>query len=358
MPSRPFAPRGKVFTRQLRGSAFDRRQLFRGSAALLGAAALGPLLASCGDGSPAAAGGRLPINIGAANPGTAGSVIDPIIEKFGLDAEHGLELGRSAGGGPGAGQDQLLTGVLDSFAFGPLGAVQANTTGHDIVIAGPQLWNHGRWIVPADSDATSIADLRGKRVGVQPAASDTYRLAALAAGVNGIDFAKEFKLFPGQPIANLALYERGDLDAIIAIEPNATRLVADGSRQIATVSAQWQRGTGDTAPLFLNGAAFRRDWLAESDEHARAAKALVALRTEANQKIVDDPSLLATYHQAFGVPATEKKAIELLPERLADIYPTVWDDEVFANLDKQIEVALELKILEKKPSRPVYETFA
>ncbi|MDO9377400.1 MAG: hypothetical protein Q7T56_01025 [Nocardioidaceae bacterium] len=356
MPARPYAPRGATFTRQLRTAPVGRRQLLRGSVALLGASALAPLLASCGDGEPAAADGRLPIDVGAANPGTAGSVIDPIIAKFGLDAEHGLRLGRSAGGGPGAGQDQLLTGVLDSFAFGPLGAVQANTTGHDIVIAGPQLWNHGRWIVPEDSDVTSVADLRGKRIGVQPASSDTYRLAALAAGVNGIDFAREFELFPGQPIANLALYERGDLDAIIAIEPNATRLVAAGNRQVATVSAEWQRGTGDSAPLFLNGASFRREWLAESDEHARAARALVALRTEANQKIVDDPSLLATYHEAFGVPADEEAAIALLPERLADIYPTVWDDAVFANLDQQIAVALELGILESEPDEPVYET--
>ncbi|WP_080734025.1 ABC transporter substrate-binding protein [Rhodococcoides fascians] len=353
--------RGTIFTRESTiGPAVSRRQALRTGGLLIGSLGLGALLTACGSAQSTSAvdqNGKplAPIKIGAVQPGTAGSVIDPITTEFGLDAKHGLTLLRDGGGGVGTGQENLLTGLLDTFAFGPLGATEANNAGHDIVIVGPQLLNHGRWLVPADSDITSVEDLRGKRVGVQPASSDTYKAAALGLAVNGIDFEREFQIFPGQPIANLALYERGDLDAIIAIEPNATRLVAQGSRQIASVSQLWQKGTGDNAPLFLNGAAFQRSWLTQNRD---TAARFVALRSEANSLITADPSLLSTYYEAYGIPATEEAAIDLLPERLAEIYPSTWDAAVFANMDKQIQVALDIGLLESTSQTPVYESLS
>ncbi|WP_328394249.1 ABC transporter substrate-binding protein [Nocardia sp. NBC_00416] len=353
--------RGNIFTRESTlGPAVNRRQALRAGAALFGGLGLGAFLVACGADAGRAAvdanGNPLrPIKIGVVQPGTAGSVIDPITDQFGLGTKHGLDLIRDGGGGVGTGQENLLTGLLDTFAFGPLGATEANVSGHDVVIVGPQLWNHGRWLVPADSDVTSVQDLRGKRIGVQPAGSDTYKAAALGSAVNGIDFEREFQIFPGQPIANLALYERGDLDAVIAIEPNATRLVAQGNRQVATVSELWQKGTGDSNPLFLNGAAFNRRWL---DQNRDTAARFVALRSEANALITADPALLAEHYEAFGVPADEEAAIALLPERLRDIYPSAWDQSVFANMDKQIQVALDIGLLSRTAQRPVYESLS
>ncbi|MDG4819957.1 MULTISPECIES: ABC transporter substrate-binding protein [unclassified Micromonospora] len=331
-----------------------RRSLLRAAGLLAGGAGAATLLTACGVDEPAAAGGggTRGAKVQPRSPGTAGAIRDSVAEQFGLEAKHGLRLDRKAGGGPGAGQEQLLTGVLDIYAFGPLGATEVNTSGHDVVIVGPSLWNHGRWIVPADSPYQSIADLKGRKVGVQPPSSDTYRAAALASAVNGIRFDREFKLFTGQPIANLALYERGDLDAIIAIEPNATRLVAAGNRQLASVGELWQKGTGDSSPLFLNGTAVRRDWLAANRE---TAKAYVDFTLEAWRLIKQDPALIGKYHADYGVPAGEKKAIELLPGRLAPVYADGWDDTVFANLEKQIDLAIEVGVLKKRADKPVYE---
>jgi len=333
----------------------NRRSFLRTTGLLAGGAGAASLLAACGDdAAPAAAGGTLKAKVGPRTPGTAGAVRDSIVDRFGLAKKHNLELDRKAGGGPGAGQDQLLTGVLDIYAFGPLGATEVNTSGHDVVIVGPSLWNHGNWIVPTDSPYQTIDDLKGRKVGVQPPSSDTYRAAALAAAVNGIDFAKEFQLFVGQPIANLALYERGDLDAIIAIEPNATRLVAPGkNRQLASVSELWQKGTGDTSPLFLNGTAVRRDWLEKNRETARA---YVALTLDAWAAVKQDPTLPAQYHADYGIEDGEKAAIELLPSRIIPVYADRWDDSVFANMEKQIDVAIEAGILKKRADKPVYES--
>ncbi|GAB3912354.1 hypothetical protein GCM10011575_37280 [Microlunatus endophyticus] len=331
----------------------DRRRLLGLGGGVLGAT----LLAACGQGTAAGSdsgSGDLSIKTAATTPGTAGAVTDRIIEVRKLAQAQNLTVDRQ-GGGVGTGQQQLLAKLLDVFSFGPLGVAEANAGGHDVVIAGPALYNHGRWIVPAHSDATSIADLKGKRIGVQPSSSDTYKAAALAAAVNGINFDKEYQLFPGQPTASLALYDRGDLDAIIAIEPNATLLVADGNRQLATVGDLWQQGTGEKSRLFLNGSAFRKDWLADTDQK-EAAKRFLTVMKEATEAVIDDPSLMSKYADAYGIKPTEKKAIALLPERLKDIYAVGWNKEVFDNIDKQIEVAAQIGLLKSKPANPVYQT--
>jgi hypothetical protein len=64
--------------------------------------------------------------------------------------------------------------------------------------------------------------------------------------------------------------------------------------------------------------------------------------------------VLIELHAAFGVPDTETAAIKLLPSRLRDIYATNWDSTVFADLDKQIDVAVKLGILARKPAQRVY----
>jgi hypothetical protein len=61
-------------------------------------------------------------------------------------------------------------------------------------------------------------------------------------------------------------------------------------------------------------------------------------------------------HKEFGIPATERAAIELLPKRLVDIYSTQWDAAVFANIDRQIDAGIKAGILAKRPDKPVYDS--
>ncbi|MDI5939572.1 hypothetical protein QLR68_15755 [Micromonospora sp. DH15] len=92
-----------------------RRSLLRAAGLLAGGAGAATLLTACGADEPAAAGGggTRSAKVQPRSPGTAGAIRDSVAEQFGLEAKHGLRLDRKAGGGPGAGQEQLLTGVLD-----------------------------------------------------------------------------------------------------------------------------------------------------------------------------------------------------------------------------------------------------
>jgi NitT/TauT family transport system substrate-binding protein len=175
----------------------------------------------------------------------------------------------------------------------------------------------------------------------------------MAAALAKLDLANDFQVIHGPATANLALFDRGDVEAVITIEPTATRLVAAGAREIARVGDMWRDATGDPHPLFLVGNTADVDWLGAN----RATAAAVAkLFTSVNEEIHAHPERLVEFHSAFGIPDTETATIALLPSRLRDIYATAWDASVFANLDKQIDVAVKLGILPKRPAQPVYRS--
>ena len=244
----------------------------------------------------------------------------------------------------------MIAHVLDVSAFGSLGASEANLRGTDATIFAPGLNNHGRWLVRNDSPYKSPKDLRGKKIATLPETSDTYRQARMAAALVKLDLANDFQVIHG-PAPNLALFERGDVDAVITIEPTATRLVAAGAREIARVGDMWRDATGDTRPMFLVGQTGSAAWI---NANKSTAATVAKLFQSVNEQIHAHPEVLIDLHSAYGIPDTEIAAIKLLPSRLRDIYATSWDAAIFAGLDKQIDVAVKLGILARKPAQRVY----
>jgi NitT/TauT family transport system substrate-binding protein len=235
--------------------------------------------------------------------------------------------------------------------FGAVTAAQANAKGADILIVGPALNNHGRWLVRGDSRFRSPKDLRGHKVASQPSNSDTFTQAAIVAALGGDDLRKDYKLLFGAPAANVALFERGDVDAIIAIEPSATKLVAGGAREIARVGDLYKAATGSDQPLLLNGRAVRaKEYAKRKADYDK----VVAAYTAVNQRIQQDPTILRQFATQMGFKASDTKAIELLPERLKDVYPTTFGAAERKNLDDQLAEAVKLGILDAPPKAPLY----
>ncbi len=297
---------------------------------------------------PAHAQSGLKVRVSKSGPGTAGTLQDGMIERFPAFAE-GLDI-EWVDGDPGQLQVFILSGAIDSGPFGALGLAEAAQKGADLVMFGPRLNNHGSWIVKANSPYKHPADLRGKRIATQLPTSDTYRHARMAAALQKLDLRSDFEVVFGPPIANIALFNRGDVDAIIAIEPTSTRLIAQGHREIARVADQWKEATGDTAPLSLVTCAGTRKWVEKNPETARLVGRL-ALRI--NRQFVADPSIIRdpAIHGPMGFKNPDKALLDLLVERLPRVYATEWDKAVFDGFDRQLEVALSLGILEKKPAR-------
>ena len=135
-------------------------------------------------------------------------------------------------------------------------------------------------------------------------------------------------------------------------EETVTRLVARGAREIARVGDMWREATSDSAPLFLIGQAAHRQW---AEANRPVTTALAHALVELHRKVHASPQLLAERHKDYGIPDSERAAIELLPKRLVDIYSVDWGTAVFANIDRQIEEAVKAGILKEKPAAPVYD---
>lgn len=178
-----------------------------------------------------------PIRITLPSTGSAGSVWRPLIEQNHFDT--GLNL-RWITADPGSMQVQLTAGSLDVGVFGSVGLATLVNRGSDIVLFGPALNNHGRWLVKADSPYHSPHDLVGKTIASTAETSETWQQALIAAHLDGLDLRKDFKVIHGSPTANLALFQRGDVEAIVTLEPTASRLVAQGAREIARVADIWK----------------------------------------------------------------------------------------------------------------------
>jgi NitT/TauT family transport system substrate-binding protein len=321
---------------------FSRRTLLSGAALAAAGAALGP--------GRHAAGAAAPVRMTDVVQGSAGALWRPLIEAGLVTLPADLSFAW-IGGSPGQVQLQLTAGAVDMSVFGAIGVAELAPRGFDIAIFGPALNNHGRWIVRGDSPYRTPHDLIGRKIATQLEASDTYRHARLAGLLHGIDLKKDFDVVFGPSTANVALFRRGDVDAVIAIEPTATRLVAGGAREIARVGDMWRDATGDAAPLFLVGLAARRNWI---DQNKALAAEMAGAFAELNSRLRAKPQLIAEQARAFGIPAGERAAIELLPQRMADVYGVDWNGAVFANLDRQIDEAVKAGIIPARPIRSVY----
>jgi NitT/TauT family transport system substrate-binding protein len=320
-----------------------RRSLL-GAALASAGAALAPLQRT------AAAAALNRIRIPDVLPGNVGAIWRSLISSLGSDALGGLEL-EWIGGNPGQTQNQFLAGALDVTFSGSVGTVELNARGADLVLFGPGSNNHIRWIVRGDSSYRKPEDLKGKRIATMSESSEQFKQTRIVAALRGFDIKRDLEIVFGPPTANYALFVRGDVEAAVVPEPTASRLLAQGAREIGHVGKMWQEASGSTAPAILVGLTARRAWVEANPDTA----ALIArLFATVNRRVTANPAVLAQAHDALGIPGSETGTIELLPSRLADAYTTDWDDTVAQVLDRQIDKAIELGLLAAKPSRPIY----
>ena len=137
----------------------------------------------------------------------------------------------------------------------------------------------------------------------------------MAAALHKLDLQKDYQVIFGSSVANIALFNRGDVEAVIGIEPTSTRLVAQGHREIARVADQWQEATGDTAPLSLVTCAATRAWV---DKNAETSRRVGQLALDVNKRFVADPTVVRDplIYRPMGFKDTDTAIIDLLVERL------------------------------------------
>lgn len=336
-----------------------RRLLQRGGLAAAAFAAV-PVLAACGDDEqePAATATgdartaqRVPVGVPAGGADLA--VWKPVVAALKLTNPN-AEI-EWVHGDPGQLQTQFLAGATRITAFGPIGAAQANLSGTDVRLVGPGVVARSKWLAKGSSRYRSLDDLRGRKIVLPLATSEVYRQAAVVYQVGGGSFADDFEIVHAAGAAAVALFEKGEVEAIFTNEPTATRLVAGGANEIAVLEDQFKEATGLDVSPFSVGQGLQLSWARENKD---AAAGVVDIITRANQAVVDDPSLLEQVATEIGVTKEESDVAALLPERMPQGYGTTFADDDFKVIDLWVELAVKQGILEKAPAEPVYAKLA
>ena len=184
----------------------------------------------------AAAVSRPVLTVGAVQFGSLHWLLDVIKDRK-FDAQEGFELSPRMAATTGAATIALLGHEADIIATDWFWVMRQRRLGGDYLFM-PFSAALGGLIVPADSPIKSVADLKGKKIGVAGGPIDKSWLLLRAYGMRhgaGDLAATATPVFAAPPLLN-AEAAAGRLDAILNFWPFAVRLEAAGYRQMISVS--------------------------------------------------------------------------------------------------------------------------
>src|SRR5713101_9675459 len=201
-------------------------------------------------------------------PGSAVGLLSEVIKENRLDERNGLLLDVKYFD-PAATEQAVVLRRVDAGIFPVVSAARVNLIGEKIRLFAPALINHNSVVLQKGSTATRLVDLKGKRIGTLDRISMTYTSLATIAKMQGLDLEKDFKLTLSPPPVLMALFSRGELDALVIFEPLVSRLTSQGYREMMRLDAFWREQTGEPMVALAIGA--HQDWIAS---HADAARKL------------------------------------------------------------------------------------
>lgn len=256
------------------------------------------------------------VRVGVLKFGTVAWELD-VIKHHGLDRKAGFELKVVPFASTLATKVALQAGALDVIVSDWFWVSRQRAAGADLTFA-PYSRMVGGLMAAADTPIRTLADLKGKRLGIAGGPLDKSWLVfqALAAKRHGIDLDAEVdKVFGAPPLLSEQILA-GRIDAVITYWHYAARLEAKGFRRVLDV-ADAARELGVSGEVPLLGYVFATDWAEADREHilgflkaSREAKAILGesdaewLRIQTLTR-AKDAATLAALQRGYraGIPA-------------------------------------------------------
>src|SRR6266851_2894524 len=280
-------------------------------------------------------------------PGSAVGLLSEVIKEKKLDERNGLLLDVKYFD-PAATEQAVVLRRADAGIFPVVSAARVNLIGEKIRLFAPALINHNSVVLQKGSTANRLADLKGKRIGTLDRISMTYTSLATIAKMQGLDLEKDFKLTLSPPPVLMALFSRGELDALVIFEPLVTRLVSEGHREMMRLDGFWREQTGEPMVALAIGA--HQDWIAS---HPAAARKLFQTVVDAMKLIQANPKGIAQGHRQSLMIETDEQ-LARLTERIAQLYTARWDAALIANMSSLLKKNVELGLLKAMPKDEIF----
>ena len=221
------------------------------------------------------------MKVGVLKFGTVSWELD-VIKTRGLDAKEGFTLEVVPFGANDAADVALMGGAVDAIVEDWLFVSRQRHDGVPLTFI-PYSSNVGAVMVAADSPIASVADLKGKRIGVAGGALDKgwLMLQAYAKQTAGIDLTKDAEPVYGAPPLLTEKLKSGELDTVLNYWHFGARLEAQGYRRLIGIG-EVQQALGVPASVPQLGYIFQEPWAEAHPElvlafsrASRAAKAIM-----------------------------------------------------------------------------------
>jgi NitT/TauT family transport system substrate-binding protein len=190
------------------------------------------------------------LRIGAVASGTVRWELDTITH-YGLDKANGFDLKITELAGNPATQVALAGGEVDAIVSDWLWVAQQRAEGKAYVFI-PFSTAVGALLVPADSPAQSLADLKGKKIGIAggPVDKSWLILRAYARQLNGQDLVVDTEQVFGAPPMIYEAGLSGEVDGVINFWHFLAKMKVHGMRELISVSdASIALGLDPATPL-------------------------------------------------------------------------------------------------------------
>jgi NitT/TauT family transport system substrate-binding protein len=226
-------------------------------------AMLAGLMAVAPDGTRAIAAAK--VRIGVLKFGTVSWELDTV-KHHQFDAANGIELDVVSFAGEDASNVALLAGDVDVIVTDWLWVSRMRSEGSDLTLA-PYSTAVGAIMVKADSPIHTIADLKGKKIGVAggPLDKSWLLIQALAKRDHGVDLPAENDIVFGAPPLLSEKAMQGELDAVLNFWHFCARLEANGFRRLVGANDA-AKALGASGPVSALGYVFHDKWAAENPD--------------------------------------------------------------------------------------------
>jgi len=273
-------------------------------------------------------------------------LVTQIVRRLDLEKKYDLKLDIKVLDPAGAEKAVFLRQV-DAGLFPVLTAADLQAKAQDIVLFAPLLFMHTYLLVWQDSPYQSLAELRGKKIGVLDKVSGAYRGMQLITARAGLDFERDFQPITGPPPALVTFLQRKQVDALLIHEPLATKLLAEGKfRIVMGLNDEWRKAAKQDWLFVCAGA--HREWLTQNRATARR---LADMLLDAMRQLSRNPDLVEA--EAPFLALKTPAEINLGKERMPRVFPTEWNEVMVAGAMEAVREAARLGQI-KMPAQELF----
>jgi NitT/TauT family transport system substrate-binding protein len=203
-------------------------------------------------------------------------------------------------------------------------------------------------VAKKEAPYANFGDLKGRKVGLYSlTSSSTAALVKIVRERWKLDLRKDFELVVAPPPVLAGLLQKGDIEAMINVDPLVLRVLESGGyKQIMDLDGEWQKLAGSR--LLVTTLAVWEDYAQKNPDVVRR---LVRTYREAVDYINQNPQAYVStgFIKASGLKETPE-VVKAFEERFTKLYTAKWDQSLVNANRAVFDVAIEMGNLESVPA--------